>query len=64
MKARILNYRTYRGRCTGVESKIVTVEFVKNQPIDHTVLVRLPGGVFGFPEGHLLAISKNQIVES
>ncbi len=61
MKARLTNYRHFKGRNIGTSSKEVEVNVIESQK-DGTVLVELLEGVFGFMPGHKLAILPSQLI--
>lgn len=62
MKVRIQNFKTSRGRCTGVESKIVQATFVCTQQ-DGSTVVTLDEPAFHFPVGYKIAVWSQHIIE-
>jgi hypothetical protein len=62
MKVRLIHYKHYRGRTTGVETAIVKAEFIADQR-DGTTYVRLLESGVGYPVGREIAILSQNVIE-
>ena len=62
MKIRLLTYKSFRhygGREITPTPHICEAEFVKRQPVDHTIVVKLLEDCGNFKKGHILAVQEN-----
>jgi hypothetical protein len=62
IKVRVYRHRYFRGRCTGIESKVVPALVVMVQR-DHSIVVELLEEAYLFRKGYNLAVFQNDIVK-
>ena len=61
IKIRLFSYKSFRhygGREITTTPHICNAEFIKEQPVDHTIVVKLSEDCGNFKKGHIIAVQE------